>query len=194
MRLARLLESDKTLRTIGFDDQPFERDGGGTVGVAGVVCKQTRFDGMVWTEVRVDGSEATRSLRESLEGGKFLDQLHAILLDGIALAGFNVVDLPELAEALDLPCIAVVRTRPDFDGIRNALEHVDHSENRFETIRRAGDVHAADRAYFQVRGCPPEVARRVVDTLSVRGHIPEPIRLAHLVATAVASGESGRRA
>lgn len=194
MRLARILESDKTLRTVGFDDQPFERGSDEPVGVAGVVCKQTRFDGMVWGEIAPDGRDATRALREALEGGKFLPQLHALLLDGIALGGFNVVDLPALAEALDLPCIAVMRDRPDFERIRAALEHVEGSERRLATMQRAGEIHAADDVFFQVRGCAPEVAAEALDALTLHGHIPEPVRIAHLVATAVANGESGRRA
>jgi len=194
MRLARILESDKTLRTVGVDDQSFERGSDGPVGVAGVVSKQTRFDGMVWDTIEPDGHDATRTLRDALQGGKFLPQLHALLLDGIALGGFNVVDLPALAEALEIPCVAVMRDRPDFDRIRAALTHVDDSDRRLETMRRAGEIHSARHVYFQVQGCSPQVAAEAVDTLTIHGHIPEPIRIAHLVATAVGRGESGRRA
>lgn len=194
MELRRLLESDKTVRTVGFDDQPFDRDQSDPVGVAGVVCKGTSFDGMVWTRVTPDGADANRRLAEALAESKFLDQLHAVLLDGIAFAGFNVVDLPALAETLDRPCVTVMRRRPDFDAIREALRHVDRPDERMRTIRRAGDVHAADDVFFQSAGCSSATARTLVDRLGVRGYIPEPIRIAHQIATAVADGESGRRA
>lgn len=194
MDLSRILESDKTVRAIGIDDQPFERDADAEVGIAGVVCKETRFDGMVWTRVGVDGRDGNERIRGALVDSKFLPQLHALLIDGIALAGFNVVDLPALADALEIPCIAVMRRRPDFDAIRRALRNVDAPDQRLETMERAGDVHEAAEAYFQVAGCEPAIARRAVERLTVTGHIPEPIRIAHLVATAVADGESGRRA
>jgi len=194
MELSRLLESNKTLRTIGFDDQSFERESENDVGLAGIVCKQTRFDGMVWGRVAPDGWDATDEILHLLKGGKFLDQLHAILLDGIAFAGFNVVDLAGLSKQLDLPCIAVMRHRPDFQAIRDALENVGYPERRYEAMREAGPVLEASDAFFQVRGTDPETARDVLDTLTVNGHVPEPLRIAHLVASAVANGESGRRA
>jgi endonuclease V-like protein UPF0215 family len=194
MELSRLLESNKTLRTIGFDDQSFRRESRDDVGLAGVVCKQTRFDGMVWGHVTSDGQDATAEIIRLLEGGKFLDQLHAILLDGIAFAGFNVVDLAALAGELELPCITVMRRQPDFPAIREALENVETPEMRYQMMREAGPVLEAPDAFFQVRGTDPETARALLDVLTVNGHVPEPLRIAHLVASAVANGESGSRA
>lgn len=194
MDLERALDSDKTLRTIGFDDEPFERGADDPVGIAGIVCKNTSFDGMVWTDVAPDGDDATDRICDALESGKFLPQLHAVLLDGIALAGFNVVDLPALAERLDRPCVAVMRNRPDFDAIEDALQNVDDATAKMERIRRAGPVRRSGETFFQGHGCEPETARRLVDRVTTTGHVPEPIRIAHLVATAVGTGESGRRA
>ena len=61
--------------------------------LVGAVCSGTRFEGMVFGRVRKDGWNATREIVRLLEGGKFLPQLHLVLLDGIAFGGFNVVDL-----------------------------------------------------------------------------------------------------
>lgn len=194
MSLARALRSNKTIRSIGFDDEPFERGEAESIGIAGVVCKETRFDGMVWGQVEPDGWDATDEVCRLLEGGKFLQQLHVVLLDGIAFGGFNVIDIAELSDRLALPCIAVTRQPPDFEAIEAALQHLDAPEKRLATIHRAGDVQPATHAHFQAHGCSIADARKVVDKLTVVGHIPEPIRIAHLVATAVSTGESGRRA
>lgn len=192
--LRHILDSDKTLRTIGFDDAPRPDGAGEGVGLAGVVCKDARFDGMVWGEVKADGWDATQTVVELLENGKFLPQLHLVLLDGIAFGGFNVVDLEALARRLQLPCATVMRRRPDFGAIERALEHVGDVEERLETMRRAGRVHEADSAFFQVRGTEPEVCARALDRVTRDGHIPEPVRIAHMVAAAVVTGESGKRA
>ena len=111
----------RRLRSIGFDDAPFERGSGrGLVPVAGVICAGTRFEGMVWGQVRRDGWNATDVLVSLLAGGKFLPQLHLVLLDGITLGGFNVVDLPALATRLRRPCIAVMRRPPDLEAMARA--------------------------------------------------------------------------
>ena len=184
----------RTLRAAGFDDAPFARGRRGDVGLAGVVCAGTRFEGLVWGRVRQDGWNATEAVARLLVGGKFLPQLHLVLLDGIAFGGFNVVDLEALAARLGRPCAAVMRRAPDLAAVERALRHLPRPERRLDLLRRAGPVHHLGGFVFQVRGAPPEPTARALARLTDRGNVPEPLRLAHLVATAVRTGESGNRA
>ncbi|XWK86240.1 MAG: hypothetical protein U7127_18705 [Phormidium sp.] len=48
MNLASLLRLNRTIRVIGFDDAPFQRRRGSRVPISGIVCANTRFEGMVW--------------------------------------------------------------------------------------------------------------------------------------------------
>src|SRR2546428_10031679 len=109
----------RTLRVIGFDDVPW-RHRPGPVGLVGVVCAGTRFEGMVYGNVRRDGWRATEEIVRLLARGKFLPQLHLVLLDGIAFGGFNLVDLPRLAKELQRPCVAVMRKEPDLPAMERA--------------------------------------------------------------------------
>ncbi len=184
----------RTVRAVGFDDAPFERRRRGDVAIAGVVCAGTRFEGLVWGRVRRDGWNATGTLVRLLAGGKFLPQLHLVLLDGIAFGGFNVVDLAALADALRRPCVAVMRRPPDLAAVERALRSLPRPERRLALLRRAGPVHRVGAFTFQVRGGEPEATARALARLTDRGAVPEALRLAHLVAGAVRTGESGNRA
>ncbi len=194
---ARLPPPGRALRAIGFDDAPFRRGGRGArgdVGVAGVVCAGTRFEGLVWGRVRQDGWNATDVLLRLLSGSKFLPQLHLVLLDGIALGGFNVVDLPRLADGLGRPCLAVMRRPPDLRAVEAAVRRLPRARTRLELLRRAGPIHRAGGFVFQVQGAEAVEAAAALARLTDRGAVPEPLRLAHLVGAAVRTGESGRRA
>ena len=184
----------RNLRAIGFDDAPFARGRRGLVRVAGVVCAGTRFEGLLWGAVRQDGWNATGVLVDLLAGSKFLPQLHLVLLDGIALGGFNVVDLEALAAALRRPCVAVMRRAPDLASVERALSRLPRPRTRLELLRRAGPVHRLGGYVFQVRGAGPEETAGALARLTDRGAVPEALRLAHLVGAAVVTGESGRRA
>ena len=98
------------LRTnvVGFDDAPFARDHRGDVLVVGAVCSRTRLDGVVSGYVRRDGANATRTMIRMIQASQFGDHVRAVLLQGIAVAGFNVVDVAALHEALSLPVLAIV--------------------------------------------------------------------------------------
>ncbi len=184
----------RTLRAIGFDDAPFARAARGDVSLAGVVCAGTRFEGLVWGRVRRDGWNATAEIVRLLAGGKFLPQLHLVLLDGIGFAGFNVVDLAALAGALGRPCVAVMRRPPDLAAVERAVRSLPRPARRLALLRRAGEIHRAGAFVFQVQGADPEATARALARLTDRGAVPEPLRLAHLVAGAVHTGESGNRA
>ncbi|WP_039717013.1 endonuclease dU [Scytonema millei] len=55
-------------------------------------------------------------------------------------------------------------------------------------------VHAYPPFFFQVCGEDPDVIATVVQRLSDRGHVPEALRLAHLIGAEVVKGESGSSA
>ncbi|HSP82082.1 MAG TPA: DUF99 family protein [Myxococcaceae bacterium] len=181
-------------RAIGFDDAPFVKRRGAVVPLVGAVCSGTRFEGLVWGRVRKDGWNATEEVCRLLVGGKFLPQLHVVLLDGIAFGGFNVVDLPGLAERLGKPCVAVMRRLPDLEAMERALRNLPGAERRLELLRRAGPIHERGGFTFQVQGAEPEWVEEVLKRVTDRGRVPEALRLAHLIGAAVVTGESTKRA
>lgn len=191
MMLESLLKRDRTVRVVGFDDAPFTRRKRGSAYIVGVVCAGTRFEGMVWGQVRQDGWNATDVICNLLVGKKFLPQLHILLLDGIAFGGFNVVDLPKLATRLQLPCVAVMRRHPNLAAIETAMHHLPQPQRRLQILKRAGIIHAFPPFFFQVCGETPEVTAAVLQRLTDRGKVPEALRLAHLIGGAVIKGESG---
>ncbi len=190
----RIPAAGRASRAIGFDDAPFSRRRGAAVGLAGVVCAGTRFEGLVWGRVRQDGWDAGDAIVRLLARGKFLPQLHLVLLDGIAFGGLNVVDLAALAAALGRPCAAVMRRPPDLAAMEAAIRRLPRPGPRLARLARAGPVHRLLGFTFQVQGAPPEATAAALARLTDRGAVPEPLRLAHLVGAAVRTGESGRRA
>ncbi|NDJ16342.1 DUF99 family protein [Myxacorys almedinensis] len=194
MELATLIEQRRTIRVIGFDDAPFVRRTPDPVAIAGVVCGGTRFEGMVWGNLQADGWNATETITNLLIKSKFLPQLHLVLLDGISFGGFNVVDLPALSRGLNLPCISVMRRQPNLSKVEYALRRLPDSERRWAIVQRAGTIYQTPPFVFQVCGATPAIAAQALDKLTDRGHVPEALRLAHLITSAVITGESGKQA
>jgi uncharacterized protein len=159
-----------------------------------VVCSGTRFEGMLWGEIRKDGWQATAALCRMLQGSKYLPQIHLVLLDGIAFGGLNVVDLPALAQALKRPCVALMRRTPDLAAMERAIGALPRPERRLELLRRAGPIHTRPPFVFQVQGASPDTTHDALERLTDRGHVPEALRLAHLIGSAVKEGQSRGRA
>lgn len=194
MGLAALVATGRRLSAVGFDDAPFEKRPGAAVPLCGVVTAGTRFEGMLWGGTTKDGTDATEVLARLVTDSKFQPQLHVVLLDGVTVGGLNVVDLPALAAEIGLPCLAVMRRRPDLDAIRRVVERLPDGAPRWERIGRAGTIHELGGFVFQVAGATPEDGAAALRSLTDRGRVPEPLRLAHLIGSAVITGQSSRRA
>lgn len=192
--LPELLRRGLTPRVIGFDDAPFAPQRGAPVDVAGIVCAGAAFEGMLWGQVARDGLDATEAVASMVARSKFHDQVHAVLLDGLAFGGFNLVDLPTLARRLDRPCVAVMRRAPNMPAIHRALGHFHDEPLRRATIERAGVVHELDGFVFQVMGARPEDTAALLGRVTLHGHVPEPLRMAHLINSAIKTGVSSQRA
>lgn len=180
---------------VGFDDAPFKRSWRGDVLVVGALYAGLRLEGVLSGKVRRDGANATRILSEIVRNSRFRHHLQGILLQGIALAGFNVVDIHGLHEASGLPVIVVARRAPDLAAIRRALlTSVPGGRRKLRLIERAGPMEPAGRVYVQRAGITRERAVEAVRRFSTNSALPEPLRTAHLIAGGIAAGESRHRA
>ena len=181
------------LRTnvIGFDDAPFERTHRGDVPLVGVVCARTRVDGLLVSKIRRDGANATRTMIAMIEGSQFRAHVRAVLLQGIAVGGFNVVDVHALHAALGLPVIAIARRPPDLPAMKRALfGRVPGAARKWHLIEQAGAMEALRGIWVQRVGISVEHAREVLAATTLHGNLPEPLRIAHLVAGAMVTGRS----
>lgn len=179
---------------VGFDDAPFERSHRGDVLLVGAVYAGVRLEGVLTTRVRRDGANSTRALARCVLESRFRPQLQLVLLQGIAFAGFNVVDLPGLHRELELPVATVARRAPDLDAIRRALlGRVRGGARKWALIERAGPMEPVGPVYAQWCGLPRPQLEATLQALSVNGALPEPLRTAHLIAGGVTRGESRHR-
>jgi endonuclease V-like protein UPF0215 family len=83
-----------------------------------------RLDGVLIGEVKKDGWNAAEKLIELISRSRFAQSIQLIMLQGIALAGFNVVDVFRLHEVLGFPVLVVSRKRPNMRSIEEALLHM----------------------------------------------------------------------
>jgi hypothetical protein len=179
---------------VGVDDFPFERASRGDVPVVGAVFAGPRLDGIVSTRVRRDGANATRRLAEMIGGSKFAPQLRLVLLQGIALAGFNVVDVATLAAELGLPVLVVARREPRLGLIRDALlARIPGGARKWRLIERLGPMEPLAGVWVQRVGLSVGDAAAVLARYTLHGSIPEPLRVAHLIAGGMGAGESRGR-
>jgi hypothetical protein len=190
----------KEIRIVGFDDAPFIPRTKGKVPVIGTVFRGGNYmDGVFKTEVNIDGMDATRTMIKLLNRSKHKEQLRIIMFKGITFGGFNMIDISSLYNETNLPVIVVNRKKPDLEKIKTALKNFNDFEKRWKCVENAGKIHKMKieknkNIYFQSKGLSQEEAEKIIKLSCTRSLIPEPLRIAHLIASAIIKGESGGRA
>lgn len=180
---------------IGFDDAPFPREHRGNVLLVGAVFAGSRLEGIVSGRVRRDGRNATAAIAQLVCRSRFAPQLHGVLLQGITFAGFNVVDIHALQQETGLPVLVVSRRAPQLARIEAALlNQVPGGKRKWAIIERTGPMEPMAGLYVQRAGIRPNEAETLINRLALHSRIPEPLRVAHIVAGGIAQGESRHRA
>lgn len=175
----------------GFDDAPFERDHQGRVSLVGAVYAGLRFDGVLLGDIEKDGADGAGQISRLLLDSRFADHVRLIMLQGITLAGFNVVDVFSLARDTGLPVLVVCRGRPDMNAVRRALlKAIPDGRKKWAIIEKLGEMEPVNGIYMQRVGLSRRKAAATIDHFSVHSRIPEPVRTAHLIAGALATGQS----
>jgi endonuclease V-like protein UPF0215 family len=182
------------IRLIGIDDAPFNKSKKGNVLVVATFFRGGSFlEGILSTKVRIDGKDSTNKLVRLINTSKFKPQIKAVLLNGIALGGFNVIDIQKLSKMLKIPVIVVIRNYPDFEKIKSALIKI-KKESKFKLIEKAGKVEKIGKIFIQVAGICLEEAKQILKISCTRSFIPEPIRISHIIASGIVDGESRGKA
>ncbi|MEM7821268.1 MAG: DUF99 family protein [Candidatus Aenigmatarchaeota archaeon] len=189
----------KEIRILGFDDGAFAPRDDANVPLIGVIFRGGEFlDGALKTEVKIDGNDATEKIINIVNSSRHKQQLKVIMFDGVTVGGFNVIDIKEVNEKTGIPVIVINRKLPDINKVRNALKNFDDFERRWNSILNAGKIKECriknKKVYYQLIGLDDKDAKEIIRLSSTRSFIPEPLRIAHIIATAIAKGESSGRA
>jgi len=188
------------IRILGFDDSPFKRTDK-KVAVMGVIYRGGSFlDVVLKSEVAVDGLDATEKLAKLVNKSRHKPQLKVLMFDGITLGGFNIIDIKKLHKQTELPVIVINRRHPDLDSVQKALENnFKDFKKRWGMILNAGKIKVCNlkngkKVCYQTVGMEDGEAEEVIQLSSTHSDIPEPLRVAHLIAAAIIKGESSGRA
>jgi endonuclease V-like protein UPF0215 family len=174
------------IRVLGIDDAAFEFDSETTF-LTGVVYRGTEFiEDIQSEEVEVDGEDATDRVLQLVEKFSNQKQIKAILLDGIAFGGFNILNIHRISRESGKPVVAVTKNRPDREKFRDAMESTGNYTEVFEELDDPVELELKEgNCFIQFSGCSREEAEEFVRKNIVHGQVPESIRVADMVGRAL---------
>ena len=82
--------------------------------------------------------------------------------------------------------------------MKKAIGNVKNSDDKIRRLLAAGDLHELElkekTVIMQTRGLSLRDAQEIIQRSTIRGLIPEPLRVAHIIASGITKGDSKGRA
>jgi len=181
------------IRSAGFSTGPIELDADSAQLVMAVMRAPGYLEAVAVDEVAIDGEDSADVMVSMLSRAPQRDQVHAAFTNATTMAGFNVIDVDLFHERTGVPIISVVRDEPDMGAVEDALRtRFGDPGTRLEILSRRewteiGGIHAT------WTGVDEAGARELLSVCTLRGNIPEPLRVARLIASAIGTGMSHGR-
>jgi len=173
---------------IGIDDGPFPPKSPSRTAKAPLVAACLRgvhLAKLSITWITVDGLDATEKAHAALE----TLPKSPILLSGVTFGGFNLIDPRKIQQHFRTPTIIVVGSKPDNRAVKHALvKHFPDWKERWEIIRSLRPLRSARTVadeppiFYEALGCTASEARKILMGNARVSRVPEPLRVAGLVA------------
>ena len=157
--------------------------------LAGIVMRRDLvIDGMVFGNVTIAGNDSTQNILSMYRSLK-RDDINCIMLDGLIISMYNIIDGEELGENTNLPVIAI--TFKDSEGLEGNIQHrfSNDPKLKLEQYRKLGQrdkitLKTGKVLFVRYWGLSSKEASTIIDCFTLQGSIPEPIRIAKLAARA----------
>jgi len=149
------------------------------------------IDGVVLGRTAVGGDDATSAIA-SLFRRFGRNDINLIMVSGAILSLYNIIDVDELSRSTKLPVVCL--TYKETAGIEGSIRRhfPGGAEEKLKAYRKLGGrrgvkLRTGHRVYVRTSGMESSAVRPVLDAFTLQGSIPEPVRVAKLLARAVLS-------
>jgi endonuclease V-like protein UPF0215 family len=177
--------SFQKMHIVGVEDGSFQKNVTKKALLVAVLVSGSKIEHVKAFKITVDGLDATERLSANIRDWAF----DALLLSGISFAGFNLIDPMKVFEAFGKPIIIISRTKPNNKTVNRVLRaHFEDWEMRWVIFEKLGPVHKTlslfgkRPVYLEAVYADVEWAAQLVCALAFWSRLPEPLRVARLIA------------
>ncbi len=189
----RLHVHKKGLRALGIAES-FQKGESREAILAGVVMRgDFQIDGFVLTKITVGGLDATEGVLRLFEDLKRRD-INLLMLNGCVISWYNIIELSKVFREINLPLICV--TYEESEGLEKFFkDNFKDWKRRVAKYKRLGTrtpikLRTKKKVLVRFLGIENEKeVKRVLDKFTIQGAVPEPLRVARLLARTIMRSE-----
>lgn len=157
--------------------------------LAGVVMRRDLvIDGLVTGTTTITGNDATSEiLRMYSDLGR--SDINYLLISGVIISMYNIVDIEKIHDALDIPVLGITHSKSR-GNVQSALRRFPEFAQKSKMYKQLQDrtkisLHTSHDVFVRFKGCSTMDATRLLDGLVLQGAVPEPVRIAKMIAKSI---------
>ena len=198
----------KKICILAFDDGPHlksdlahfnqKSNKNSNIPLIGVVCRGIQLLNVSKGSIQVDGTDSTKEILKMYESNPYKDEIRLIMIDSPTLGGFNPPNPFEIFEKTKIPIILLPDKKPK-SVINEVYSKVfPEREEQIKFLKKLPkleslivyvnqDPKISREIFFHTIGITKNEIIDLLNHLSEFSAIPEPLRLAHIIASSFAS-------
>ncbi len=171
------------IRILGIAESYHQRESSLICGV--VMRRDLIIDGCAFSRATVGGTDATDAVLTIWDALGRHD-INAILLSGCIISWFNIIDPEQIRKRTGIPVIGV--SYEESEGLEGDIRHHfpgdEERLGRYNNLGRriAYPLSTGKTIYLRAWGTDHESAGRLCNIFTQQGHVPEPVKVARLMA------------
>jgi hypothetical protein len=144
------------------------------------------IDGFVFGNSTLKGDDATEEIISMYNKVERPD-ISYILISGVVISLYNIIDIKKLHDILQIPIIGV--TYKESDGLEETIKKhfPDDYKEKLEKYSMLGtrekiSLDTSFDLYVRNEGCTTLESKQLLNKITLQGSVPEPLRVAQLLA------------
>lgn len=179
---------------IGIDDGPFAKGVDRETPLVAVLMEASDLvEGVALERFPIDGDGVSEFLSRWVGRLRFRATAQGVVFGGLTIAGLAVIDVEAISAATALPVLVVNRRSPSDGDVARALVAAGFPERVDLLARAPRSLPLASGLSVAFAGTDEAGATRLLTAATRKSKLPEPLRVAHLIAAALARGASRGR-
>lgn len=176
----------KGIRVLGISESFIKNKSKKSILTGLIMRADLVIDGFSFSKTTVGGMDATESVLEIYQKlGR--EDINLVFLNGCVISWFNIIDLKRVYRDIARPIICI--TYEKSEGLEKYLTEYfgPKAEDRIAKYKENGEreefkLHTGKRIFGRYLGLDREDAIQALNKFTLNGSIPEPLRVARLLA------------
>ncbi len=161
--------------------------------IIGIIFRENYIEGFLSTKITSNGTDSTRRIIEMVNNSRFKEQIRILIFNGIAIAGLNIINPKILEEKLDSKVVLLNRRKQNANELINALSHFSKANkvnvrDQIEIVKESSNIKPLRTDGFFIQS---GLDNNYIKNFTANAF--EALRIAHIVARGIATGESKGR-